>query len=149
MFKKTAILAALAIVAASVAVAHPQRGGQFREGGRGAMLMEKLDLTDAQKKEIGELREKQQAAMQSLRDQMQKLAVEFRDLRDRNDPQAEAVREEMRKVREELQARRMAHHADVEKLLTPEQKKELDELRAARRDRMRGERRGHGGGPHF
>ncbi|MHB0969094.1 MAG: Spy/CpxP family protein refolding chaperone [Thermoanaerobaculia bacterium] len=149
MFKKTAILAALAIVAASVAVAHPHRGGQFREGGRGAMLMEKLDLTDAQKKEIGELREKQQAAMQSLRDQMQKLAVEFRDLRDRNDPQAEAVREEMRKVREELQARRMAHHADVERLLTPEQKKELDELRAARRDRMRSERRGQGGGPRF
>jgi protein CpxP len=149
MLKKTAMFAAIAIVAASVAVAHPQRGGQGREGGRGAMLMEKLDLTDAQKKDIGELRAKQQAAMQSLRDQMQKLAVEFRDLRDSNDPQAEAVREEMRKVREELQARRMAHHADVEKLLTPDQKKELDELRAARRDRMRGERRGQGGGPHF
>lgn len=149
MFRKTAMFAAIAIVAASVAVAHPQRGGQCGEGGRGAMLMEKLDLTDAQKKDIGELREKQQAAMQSLREQMQKMAVEFRDLRDANDPRAEAMREEMRTLREEMQARRMAHHADVEKLLTPEQKKELDQLRAARRDRMRGARRGPGSGPRF
>jgi Spy/CpxP family protein refolding chaperone len=113
------------------------------------MLMEKLELTDAQKKDIGELREKQQTAMQSLREQMQKMAVEFRDLRDANDPRAEAVREQMQTLREEMQARRMAHHVDVEKLLTPEQKKELDELRAARHDRKRGARHGAGGGPRF
>jgi Spy/CpxP family protein refolding chaperone len=148
MLKKTALIAAIAIVAASAAVAHPHRGRdgreacEGREGARRMMIERKLDLTDTQKKEIEALREKQRESMQSLRGEMQKKAVAFRDLRDANDARAVAVRDEMRAIREEMEARRLAHRADVEKLLSPEQRKELDDLKAARRDRMRDERPG-------
>lgn len=137
MLKRIVVAGAAVILVASLAAAHPHRSPGCGGEGRRGQLMQQLDLTEEQQKSLDQLRQAQQKSMQGLREELQAKAVELRNLTDANDPRAEQAREQFREIREEMQARRLAHRADVQKILTPEQQKKLEELRAERRGRQR------------
>ena len=104
-----------------------------RRAERRAQIAERLNLTDAQKQQIRDVRKAAFQANKALFEAAREKRFELRQLREANDPRAEAVRTELIAMREQLRAARIAT-GEVRSLLTAEQRARLDEMRARRRE---------------
>lgn len=130
--KLFAAVAVLALTTTAV-LAHPgkaQRRMDRREAV--ARIAEKLELTPAQIGAIREIRESQRAKQLELRDQMKSAAVEYRNLRGAGNPNADRAMDRLRELRDETRARRLAGRADIEQILTPEQREKIRQRRERR-----------------
>ena len=130
MFREI-IVAGLIMASAggSVALAH---GGRGHRGDRAGMsrALEQLDLSEAQKQQIRTLMENERNANQGLREQTRAKAREYRELREANDPRADSVKVELDALRDQFKARHEAVRAEINNLLTPEQRQKLEEWKA-------------------
>ena len=140
-------MAAAVMLTASLAFAAPHegmRGGKRgRHGGEfGERMAAKLNLTDAQKQEIRDLNQSFRENNRSFFESAHSLRMELREAKQANDtakleslkPQLEAQRDQMKQLHEAQRNRILA-------VLTPEQRAQLDALKAERRQRREQHRR--------
>jgi Spy/CpxP family protein refolding chaperone len=88
-------------------------------------LIERLNLTDAQKDKIAELRTKHQTKMVDLRADLQKSQIALRELKgskDYNRKNVTAAVEKVNKIKAEIALTAANHRMDVYEILTDEQK---------------------------
>ncbi len=135
--------------------AAPAQPGPPARAGRPAVralhrqaLMEKLNLTDAQKKQLDAMRTEMQKKSVEVRGKIQLARIDLRDLMHADDPDRTAIRkklDEIASLRTQQQLARIDHWFDVRKILTPEQQKIWkSDLRGLMMDHGRqwGDRRG-------
>lgn len=105
-------------------------------GLRGAVA-QKLNLTDAQKTQIHQLRKASRSQNQQLFDEVRAKRQELRSLTKANDPRATDVKAQLEALRPQLVAARQLEHAAFVNVLTPEQRTQLDQLESQRQPKLR------------
>ncbi len=138
----------------SFGLAGPRGGphGEFGPKGRGhdrllppPRVLEQIGLTEAQRNEVGQLKQEHRAALEPLLDQTREMRESLKNELDQEDPGALYVGElviEGRDLRRRIGETRRTFHESFRALLTPEQ---LDKWRELRH--QRGRRRGSPGEP--
>lgn len=134
-------------------------GGHGRHGGHGAgmmadgprMMLRSLDLTDAQQKQLRDLRDQHQDATLATRRALRDERIALRDLMraDKYDAErAGQVSERIGKLQGQLLKARADGHGKMLSILTPEQRATLKKRQEERAQRSPGERQGQrfGGG---
>lgn len=99
------------------------------------------DLTDEQKEQIKELRIDQMEKMTQFRNKLLEKRVSLRTLQTQDNPNMGAINstiDEMGKIRTEQQKTRAAHHQEIRKLLTEDQRTFFDARKGCM---MRGHRK--------
>ena len=94
---------------------------------RGFAGQEKLQLTAEQEQAMEELRFDQQEQMIDLRSKLDKQELELRKLESQEEPNAKKINAQIEKIgatRIEIAKARAAHRMAVDKILTPEQRKQ-------------------------
>jgi Spy/CpxP family protein refolding chaperone len=117
---------------------------------RAAFVAKYLGLTDQQKASWRALEEQQRERMKPLRAEGRELRTKLRQALDLEAPDATAVGEAtlaLKAHREKARAQREAFEQQLRALLSPEQQRKLDAMKAARRTlgRGRGDRFGRPG----
>ena len=156
---KWTTMAAVVALSTSLAVAAPHGPkGEGRHGGkRGEMMMgegrmgermaQKLNLTDAQKEQIKTIRESFRDQNKTFFDQAKATREQMREARRAGDTaKAEQLKASMEQQRTQMNHLRQQLHAEIAKILTPEQREEfakMQEQREARKGKIG--KRGHGG----
>jgi len=138
-------LAVLTLAAATLAIAQPATGRRMvvDKEVRGPERMDQLlNLSDEQEAKIKKLRGEMQRMMVQHRSKVQLARMDLRDLMDADTPDRGAIEKKVKEVSDLQVKQRMAmfdHHAEVGKILTPEQKKIWKEKRGE--GRMEGRQR--------
>jgi protein CpxP len=138
-------LAVLALSASTLASAQQGTGQRVmvEKKVRGPEKMEQmLNLTDEQEAKIEKLRGEMQRTMVQNRSKIQIARIDLRELMDADTPDRGAIEKKFKEISDIQIKQRMAmfdHHADIEKLLTPDQKKIWKEHRGE--GRMEGRQR--------
>ena len=158
---KWTTMAAVVALSTSLAIAAPHgpkgegrhEGGRHSEGmmmGEGRMgerMAQKLNLTDAQKEQIKTIRESFREKNKTFFDQAKATREQMREARKAGDTaKADKLKAAMTQQRDQMNHLRQQLHAEIAKILTPEQREEfakMQEQREARRGKMG--KRGHGG----
>lgn len=128
----------MATAAASAAYAEGQRnrGPRGHGGPRVGAALRHLDLSDSQREAVRQLMEREREASEPLREQLRAKVREFRELRQANDPRAESLKAELESFHDQFGTRRELLRAEIDRILTPEQKQQLQEMKDRRcRDR--------------
>lgn len=127
------LLIALAVAATSaVAFAQaPADGAPHRFGHRGALhqLGAKLNLTDAQKQQMKDIRSADRASNQQLYADFGAKLHQLRALRQANDPGAAALKAEIESMKPQIKAAHKATRQAMLGVLTPDQRAQFKELR--------------------
>jgi len=133
MKKFVAVMATL--VFATVAFA---QDGQRRNMSFVERYGEQLELTDAQKKTIGDLDAKYQKDNAAFFEEWQKTMADFRAARDANDQaKLDALKPKMDEQRTTMTKLRTAHEDEIAKSFTAEQKEAWTKIKAEREARMK------------
>jgi Spy/CpxP family protein refolding chaperone len=116
------------------------RGMRGERGGPDGFLLRGITLTDAQKQQVQQLRERERTAMQAQRESMRGTMEQAREARQRGD--TAAARAQMRAMRTVMEAQRERHVASLRGILTADQRTQLDKNLAEVKQRQaeRGER---------
>ena len=152
------ILAALiGIVAiasiAPLASARPgkgQRGNKMRPQMAGRM-MEALDLTDAQKEKLQDLRTANAKAMAKLQADAKIAQIDLKEVMQQDNPKTADVKAKIaavNKVRGQIMEKRALHGLEMKQVFTPEQRKKLQTLKKQHRRRGMRNFQGKRGGRH-
>lgn len=109
-----------------------RRGGPMFRGmrHRGMMAFARLDLTDAQKKQLAEVHEKQERKAIQTRADLEVAQLDLRKAMRAETPNAAAINaqiDKLSKLRADAQKSRVAAFLEARALLTPEQQKQLRE----------------------
>lgn len=123
-----------------------EMGGSGMGPGHHAMLVRHLDLTDAQKTQLDQLRGETHATIEPLFDKMHELHGKLEEMLDADTADATQLGQQMvaiRAVKKQLDAAWVDHDTKLIAILTPDQQNKLEELEAER-----GARRHHGFGGH-
>lgn len=128
----------LAATVSTVALAHPagRNARHHRRPGHEAVAA-RLNLSDAQRAQVRAIREDQRDATRELRQELRRMRRELRQMREPNSPEAERLEARMEELRDRLQGRVAAARTEFRKVLTAEQRAELDRLREQRRERAK------------
>jgi len=122
------VTATSAIAFAQTAAPGTHQGHGHRAGfGR---MAAKLNLTDAQKQQMKDIRTADHERNQQLYADFRAKLQEFRSLKQANDPKADDVKAELKSMRPQMEAARKASRDAMLNILTPEQR---DQLKAARK----------------
>lgn len=138
-------LAVLTLAACTLAFAQQGAGQRVvvEKRVRGPEKMDQLlNLTDEQEAKVEKLRGEMQRAMVQNRSRIQIARIDLRELMDADTPDRGAIEKKLKEISDLQVKQRMAmfdHHAEVEKLLTPDQKKIWKEHRGE--GRMEGRQR--------
>ena len=154
--KNTALFVGLlALLTGSMAFAQCPYGseqGGSRHGRKGHMMgprmMEKLNLSDAQKNEIEGIRLDMKTEMEPLRLKLKDFRSQMHELWSADVPDESAilaVQKKMHAVRGKLGELRIQMKLDMMAVLTPEQKSEFRELRGQSKGKRGRHGRGRGG----
>lgn len=146
MKKLAMTVTALALGTALVfAAPNERRGGHAGHGKQGARLDQKLNLTDAQKQQIAQIREsirQENAAFFAAAD---KNREEMQAARKSGDTaRVESLKGAMKSQREQMQQIRETEKARISAILTPEQRQKFETMSERRGDRG-GRHMGRGG----
>ena len=140
MIREIMLGASLVMFAGAAPLAGDVNGqGQVRgdRGSRHERMADALGLTDGQRDQISSLRDRERGRGVELHERMKIAALDHRRLRDANDSRADQALAKLRLLREEKQARRLALRADIDQLLTPQQREKRQQMREKGRDRAR------------
>ena len=125
------------MVTATSAIGFAQTAGprSFHHRARGAAVEHvaaKLNLTDAQKQQMKDIRTAARDNNKQLYTDFHAKLQELRALKQANDPKAADVKAQLDTMRPQIQAARKASHEAMLNILTPEQR---DQLKSARQSR--------------
>jgi protein CpxP len=109
--------------------AAPETPGHNGHRGGFGRIAASLNLTDAQKQQLKDIRAANQERNQQLNADFHAKLQEFRSLKQANDPKAYDVKAELKAMRPQMEAARTASREAMLNILTPEQR---DQLKAAR-----------------
>ncbi len=112
-------------------------------------LHNELNLTDDQEKKLEDLRKNHQAKMMSYRDQIQKIAIDFKALGRKDNitvSEYNKMKDEMDAVREKMKSERDSHESEVLSVLNDEQKTTWLKIKINRPGRGQGFGHGYGRG---
>lgn len=158
---KWTTMAAVVALSTSLAIAAPHgpkgegrqgrgmhgEGMMMGEGRMGERMAQKLNLTDAQKEQIKTIRQSFREKNKAFFDQAKATREQMREARRAGDTaKADQLKAAMEQNRTQMNHLRQQLHAEIAKVLTPEQREEfakMQEQREARKGKMGG--RGHGG----
>lgn len=130
----------MTVIAATLSVqafAMPPGAGGAKQGHHIERMLNKLDLTEEQRAELKSLKKNQREAMQALRGKQRELA----DKMHASDPMKmrsrdiDALSREQGALSEAMTRMRLQHRVQVHKLLTPEQREQLEAMKAEWRER--------------
>jgi Spy/CpxP family protein refolding chaperone len=110
----------------------------FARGNRGQMgraIAGHLNLTDAQKAQLKQLRETTQQQNAQLFADAKAKRQELRSLRGTNDARATELKAQLEALRPQLEAARKAQHEAFVNILSPEQRTQLEQMKAQRQSR--------------
>ena len=136
-------VALLALLATTVAYAQGPRGGGrggrgFGPGGPGLALNE-LNLTDAQREQVREIRERHKEQIQTLSRRLGDLAAKQRQAIETvpvNETLITSATQDMTQAQVEVAIQEARINADIWSVLTPEQQAKATKLRAERKAQM-------------
>ena len=139
--KKT--ITAIAVFALSGTLAFAATEGHQRFGGHhhrhgmfGAKMAEKLNLTDAQKAQIKDIRKSSHEANAAFFDEARNTRKEFFAAKKANDTaKMEPLKPALQTQRAQMKEIRKAEMAKITSILTPDQQATLQQLRAERKSR--------------
>jgi Spy/CpxP family protein refolding chaperone len=131
---KKFVIATMIAATATLAIAQVPGAGGFggRHHARGAMLgrlAEKLNLTDAQKQQMKDIRTADRERNKQLYADARAKFQELRSLKENNDPRAAEVKAQLDAMRPQLQAARKATREAMLSVLTADQRAQLQALR--------------------
>lgn len=139
-------VALVALLATSVAYAQGPRGGGFGgRGGRGfgpgapGMMLNELNLTDAQREQVKEIRDRYREQTQTLTRRLGDLAVKQRQAIETmpvNETLITSATQDMVQTQVEVAVQEAHLNADIWSVLTPEQQATATKLRAERQAQM-------------
>jgi Spy/CpxP family protein refolding chaperone len=133
MKKFVAVMATLVFATVAFAQEGQRRNMSFVE-----RYGEQLELTDAQKKTIGDLDAKYQKDNAAFFEEWQKTMADFRAARDANDQaKLDALKPKMDEQRATMTKLRTAHEDEIAKSFTAEQKEAWTKIKAEREARMK------------
>jgi Spy/CpxP family protein refolding chaperone len=112
-----------------------QSGGLRRGQALRGAIAQKLNLTDAQKAQLKQLRETTNQANAQLFADVRAKRKELRSLTRANDPSASDVKAQLEALRPQVQAARQQQHTEFLNVLTDEQRALLDQWKAERQSR--------------
>lgn len=121
----------------------PRRGRMGRGGHRGDIgpmfALRQLNLTDAQKQQMHDIRQKFEQSIKPLGDELRQIREKFDQATATTADQqrAQALRQQMRGAHDQLQA-------EFQALLTPEQQEQLKAIRQQRQERREAFKQRHG-----
>jgi Spy/CpxP family protein refolding chaperone len=133
------------IMLTSVAMAQPRKMGDGRPM-RGIPVIEKLNLSDDQRKQVDKLHSDLQKKQIALRAKIQSARVDVRDAFREDKPdraKIEAKLSEITKAQGEMKNNQVAFWFDVNKILTPDQQKIWKQAAMMHRRAGEGMRGGH------
>ena len=144
--KNTKWITAAAVLAlsASLAVASPDGTGEGKRHGHhkhgradlGERFAQKLNLTDAQKERLRTLNQQFREQNKTFFEHARHTREEFRAAKKAGDTtQVDALKATMESQRAKMKELRDAHRAQVLSLLTPEQRQQLETMKAERQAR--------------
>lgn len=126
--KRIALTAALVLIA-TFALADGRHGR-----GAGDRKLQGLELTDAQRAQIGQLQAQFKQAQREAFESAREVSREYREAKRAGDTaKVAALQPQVDKKREELKSLRKAQHEQIRALLTPEQQQQWDESRRRHR----------------
>lgn len=130
---KKFLITTLAVATLSTAAFADAGPRMHRRAERRQQIAAQLNLTDAQKQQIRDVRKAAFEANKPLVEALRSKRFELRQLREANDARAESVRAEVLAMREQLRSARIATREKVRALLTAEQRAKLDSMHRRRR----------------
>lgn len=117
--------------------------GGKRHGHRGKEMamrgLHKLNLTDAQKAQLKDLKERNKSQFATQREELKQLAA-----KKHNGLITADEENRFKNLREQMQANRKKIHDEMLTILTPEQKTQLDQMRTEMREKMKERRMNRG-----
>lgn len=123
---------------------HGKKDGAHHKHKRGRMGAERmareLDLSETQRAQMKELLRSERERNAGLREQISESRRDYLELRKADDPRAEAEKAELQRLQDEMKQRRAETREQMLRLLTPEQRRKAEQMRAEREAR-RGEKR--------
>ena len=142
MKKFITAIAVAAAMTTPVAFAHQNFGHGH---GAHAGFASKLNLTDAQKQQIRDIKAADRAANKALFQQFRTKRQEIRAMRQNNDPNLEAAKAELKSMHQQLRAARKATREKIySNVLTAAQQTTFDRNVTQMKERMQ-QHRGRGG----
>jgi Spy/CpxP family protein refolding chaperone len=122
------------MLTATAAITFAQTGpGQFHPRiQRARLLAEKLNLTDAQKQQMKDIRTADREQNKQLYADFRAKLQQFRALKQANDPSASDVKAQLEAMRPQMHAARKANREAMLNVLTPEQRAQIKAARQAR-----------------
>ena len=139
-------VALVALLATSVAFAQGPRGGGFGgRGGRGfgpgapGLMLNELNLTDAQREQVKEIRDRYREQTQALTRRLGDLAAKQRQAIETlpvNETLITSATQDMTQAEVEVAIQEARINADIWSVLTPEQQAKATKLRAERKAQM-------------
>jgi protein CpxP len=150
--KKIITAVAVAALGVTLAVAAPHGGkeghGRGRHGGHhgefGERMAEKLNLSDAQKQQIKDIRQSSKEQNKAFFESFHATMKQFHEAKKADDTaKVESLRGTMEAQRTQMQAIRKAERDRILAILTPDQRAKFEAMKAEREQRMnekRGER---------
>ena len=139
-------VALVALLATSVVYAQGPRGGGFGgQGGRGfgpggpGLALNELNLTDAQREQVREIRERHKEQIQTLSRRLGDLAAKQRQAIETvpvNETLITSATQDMTQAEVEVAIQEARINADIWSVLTPEQQAKATKLRAERKAQM-------------
>jgi Spy/CpxP family protein refolding chaperone len=134
VMKKLLIALTVAATSAIAFAQTPADGAPHRHGHRGAFhqLGAKLNLTDAQKQQMKDIRSADRASNRQLYADFGAKLHQLRALRQANDPGAAALKAEIESMKPQIEAARKANRQAMLGVLTADQRAQLKEARQSR-----------------
>jgi Spy/CpxP family protein refolding chaperone len=132
---KKFVIALMVTATSAIAFAQTAAPGTHQHKGHRAgfgRMAVKLNLTDAQKQQLKDIRTADHERNQQLYADFHAKLQEFRSLKQANDPKADDVKAELKSMRPQMEAARKASREAMLNILTPEQR---DQLKAGRQAR--------------
>jgi len=139
-------VALVALLATSVAYAQEPPGGGFGgRGGRGfgpggpGLVLNELNLTDAQREQVREIRDRYQEQIQTLSRRLGDLTAKQRQAIETvpvNETLITSATQDMTQAQVEVAIQEARINADIWSVLTPEQQAKATKLRAERKAQM-------------
>ncbi|MDP9361977.1 MAG: Spy/CpxP family protein refolding chaperone [Acidobacteriota bacterium] len=141
---KKFVIALMVTATSAIVFAQTAGTGRFhRHGHRGGFekLAAKLNLTDAQKQQMKDIRTADRERNEQLYADFRAKLQQFRTLKQANDPAAEDVKAQLQAIKPQIQAARKATHEAMLNVLTADQRAQLE---AAKQSRGLGRHEGRG-----
>lgn len=129
---KKFVIALMVAATSTIALAQDAGPAFHARGPRADRFAEKLNLTDAQKQQMKDLRAADRAQNQQLYADLQSKLQQLHALKQAGDPKAADIKAQIKAMRPQIQAARKARHEAMFNVLTAEQRAELKAARQSR-----------------